>query len=114
MKKIIPVTTLDNLIDEFGMPIFCKIDVEGFELQVLKGLSFPIKYISFEFTREFFDDMKLCINYLLSLGYKQFNCSFKEFAKMYLESWNKADVLCQKLELLDDSLLWGDIYAKFS
>lgn len=114
VKKIIPVTTLDNLIDEFGMPIFCKIDVEGFELQVLKGLSFPIKYISFEFTREFFDDMKLCINYLLSLGYKQFNCSFKESAKMYLESWNKADVLCQKLELLDDSLLWGDIYAKFS
>ena len=114
VKKIIPVTTLDNLINEFGMPVFCKIDVEGFELQVLKGLSFPIKYISFEFAREFFDDMKLCINYLISLGYKQFNCSLGESAKMYLESWSKADILYQKLELLDDSRLWGDIYAKFS
>ncbi len=96
------------------MPVFCKIDVEGFELQVLKCLSFPIKYISFEFIREFYDDMKLCITYLLSLEYKQFNCYLREFAKMYLEYWKKADVLCQKLELLDDSLLWGDIYAKFS
>ena len=52
-KKIVSCTTLDNLIKEFGLPVFCKIDVEGFEFQVLNGLSHPIPNISFEFTKEF-------------------------------------------------------------
>ena len=113
MEKLIPVTTLDNLIKEFGLPVFCKIDVEGFEFQVLKGLSRSIPYISFEFTREFFNDVEFCVNYLLSLGYVKFNCSLGESAKMLFQSWVTAKKLYQRLDLVDDSLLWGDIYAKF-
>ncbi len=37
----VPVTTLDQLITRYGRPTFCKIDVEGFELEVLQGLSQP-------------------------------------------------------------------------
>src|SRR5262249_16909455 len=33
----VPVTTLDALIAENGLPTFVKIDVEGFELEVLGG-----------------------------------------------------------------------------
>jgi FkbM family methyltransferase len=33
----VPVTTLDELIAKYGVPAFCKIDVEGFELEVLRG-----------------------------------------------------------------------------
>ena len=113
MEKLIPVTTLDNLIKEFGLPVFCKIDVEGFEFQVLKGLSRPITYISFEFTREFFNDVESCVNYLLSLGYVKFNCSLGESSKMLFQTWDTANKLYQRLDLVDDSLLWGDIYAKF-
>lgn len=113
IEKLIPVTTLDNLMKEFGLPVFCKIDVEGFEFQVLKGLSRPITYISFEFTREFFNDVESCVNYLLSLGYVKFNCSLGESAKMLFQSWVTAKKLYQRLDLVDDSLLWGDIYAKF-
>src|SRR4029453_2101788 len=34
----VAVVTLDELIATHGMPAFCKIDVEGFELDVLSGL----------------------------------------------------------------------------
>ena len=45
----VPVVTLDSAIKCFGKPAFCKIDVEGWELEVLKGLSQPIPLLSFEF-----------------------------------------------------------------
>jgi len=40
----VPVTTLDSLIARHGMPAFIKIDVEGFELEVLAGLSHLIAW----------------------------------------------------------------------
>ncbi len=44
----VELSTLDSLIEEFGQPKFIKVDVEGFELEVFKGLSQPIQLIYFE------------------------------------------------------------------
>lgn len=43
-----PVTTLDLLIERFGTPSYIKIDVEGFEIEVLRGLSKPVPLASIE------------------------------------------------------------------
>jgi FkbM family methyltransferase len=44
----VPVVTLDDLIARFGVPRYCKIDVEGFELNVLRGLGRQLDLLSFE------------------------------------------------------------------
>jgi FkbM family methyltransferase len=44
----VQVVTLDTLIDRFGTPHYIKIDVEGFELEVVRGLTRPVPFISFE------------------------------------------------------------------
>jgi len=110
----VPITTLDALILSYGLPKFCKIDVEGFEEPVLKGLTKPMPVISFEFTREFFDDAKKCINHLLSIGQVKFNCSLGESMKFLFQKWVTPDELYEKIDQLEDERLWGDIYAKFS
>jgi FkbM family methyltransferase len=110
----VPTTTLDALIEQYGTPVFCKIDVEGFEVTVLKGLTKPIQYISFEFTREFFNDAKQCIAHLTSLGRVEFNCSIGEKMKLILPIWVTPAELYLKLESIEDKHLWGDIYARFS
>jgi len=44
----VSVTTLDLLIQKYGKPDFIKIDVEGYEEQVMRGLSVPVAFLSFE------------------------------------------------------------------
>lgn len=108
------VTTLDSVIALYGLPKFCKIDVEGFEKSVLRGLTVPIPFISFEFTREFFDDAKKCIYHLLSIAPAKFNCSVGESMELLFPDWVTPERLYEKLGSLEDELLWGDIYVKFT
>jgi FkbM family methyltransferase len=60
-QSIIPMLTLDSLIEHFGMPQFIKIDVEGFEGKVISGLSAQPPLISFEFTAAFLDPAMRCL-----------------------------------------------------
>jgi FkbM family methyltransferase len=57
----VPVTTLDHLVAKHGEPTFMKIDVEGFEREVLSGLSRMPRYLSFEFISEFLDAAVECV-----------------------------------------------------
>ena len=112
-KISVEVTTLDHLIEIYGSPSYIKIDVEGFELDVLMGLSQKVGIISFEFTSEFFDQTTKCLNYLKKIGYDEFNFSIGERRKFF-SKWSNTDDLIRKLrnEIRNDKLLWGDIYCK--
>jgi FkbM family methyltransferase len=113
-KQKVSVTTLDTLIKSYGVPKFCKIDVEGFEESVLKGLTKRIPLVSFEFTREFLDDAKECVNYLLFIGYMEFNCVIGDSPKFLFPDWVTPKELFKKMSFAERQLTWGDIYAKSS
>ncbi|SMD13532.1 FkbM family methyltransferase [Sporomusa malonica] len=106
----VEVTTLDNLIQQFGKPDFCKIDVEGFEFEVLQGLSQPIKTLSFEYTREYSEASENCINHLVNMGNYRFNYSSGESMRLKLRNWVDAQTICNCIKSFS-GLEWGDIYA---
>jgi len=47
-KKQVETVSIEQLIAEHGAPFFVKVDVEGYELNVLQGLERPVPYLSFE------------------------------------------------------------------
>ena len=112
-KIIVEMTTLDNLIKIYGVPKYIKIDVEGFELDVLLGLSQKAGIISFEFTSEFLDQTINCLNHLKKIGYQEYNFSIGERRKFYTH-WSNTEDLIQELrnEITNDKLLWGDVYCR--
>ena len=112
-KVDIAITTLDNLVHEFGSPRYLKIDVEGFEYEVITGLSKRVGIVSFEFTNEFWANAEKFMKYLDNLGYRKFNFSLGERTEFALDQWVS---MAQLSAVLGDicgkyANVWGDIYA---
>ena len=108
----IEMTTLDHLIDAHGLPAFCKIDVEGFEAEVLKGLSQPIKALSFEFLPAVIDVAIEAVGLLEGLGRYRYNVSFGEGMAFELPDWRTADHISQWLKKEREGQRSGDVYAR--
>lgn len=66
----VPVTTLDLLAAEYGEPEFVKIDVEGFEINVLRGMTFRPRYVSFEFGARRKGPSNVCLDHLGARNFK--------------------------------------------
>lgn len=108
----VPVTTLDMLIAEFGVPDFVKIDVEGYEREVLKGLGRPLPLLSFEFTTVQRDVGLACIDEITKHGRYAFNYSLGEDHKLRWDGWRGADDMRTALGALPDAANSGDIFAR--
>jgi FkbM family methyltransferase len=111
-RVVVPVTTLDELIATFGVPEFCKIDVEGFELEVLRGLTRAIPAISFEFTFERIESRLQAVAHLDRLGMTRFNFSNGETFELALKTWVDRDAIQAFLRSLPKRVdVFGDVYA---
>jgi len=110
----VPVTTLDALIARFGEPVFVKVDVEGYELEVLRGLSQPLRALSFEYIPSAIELVLPCLDRLQALGSYRFTASVGESLRFALPRWVAADQLADWLRRRSGHELPGDIYARLA
>lgn len=112
-RAVVSITTLDQALHEFGLPSFVKIDVEGYEAEVLSGLSKPVPCVSIEFTGEYLENTFRAIDHLASLGPIEGQVSLAESLTFSFETWLPAPLLKPRLSLFGEG--WaGDVYLRVS
>lgn len=115
----VPVTTLDAAIAEVGTPEYIKIDVEGWELEVLKGLSQPVSLLSFEY--HLIDGgpeaVFVCLDYLARLGTLKINITPMETLTLGLPEWVTLDEFKGRFpaEFIErNDWFYGDIFVRIN
>ena len=92
-SRHVPVITLQSAVRRFGMPYYCKIDVEGWELEVLKGLQSAVPLVSLEFHLNDVDIAKTlaCLERLRGFGDCSVNLTYAEGSSFHYDDWIKLD-----------------------
>jgi len=107
----VPLITLDELIARHGEPQFCKIDVEGFEYEVLSGLSNPIPALSFEYIPVAGARAVACIERTSALGKYRYRHSRVETHRWSGDTWLEPEGMIKILRAMPANDRSGDVYA---
>jgi FkbM family methyltransferase len=108
----VSVVTLDDLIAEYGVPRFCKIDVEGWEAEALAGLTRALPALSVEFVAGQLEVAVACVRRLSALGSYEFNVVLGERRDLAADAWRSADAMLAWLDDGAGGASSGDIYAR--
>ncbi|MEL7148435.1 MAG: FkbM family methyltransferase [Bacteroidota bacterium] len=111
-REKVTMRTLDSLIEQYGLPDFCKIDVEGFEKEVLTALSHPIPLLSIEFNYRLINLTLECLEIAakfepISLNYVHF-----EQPAFALKQWVSLEEMKKVMQNLSPDVKTGDIYIR--
>jgi FkbM family methyltransferase len=110
----VEVFTLNSLIDIYGQPSFCKLDVEGYEENILKSLAIPIQALSFEYLPATKGSAIECIRCLGRLDNYQFNCTIGETRHFYFDGWVTQEEMEIWIKNLRPNQRSGDVYARLA
>jgi FkbM family methyltransferase len=110
----VSMITLDKMIESYGTPSFIKIDVEGYECQVLQGLSQFIP-LQFEFHPIFWQQACQCMGRILMLEPRAQFANVKGESLVLEGDWcDYGEMMYRIMSLFDEygKAYFGNIYAR--
>jgi FkbM family methyltransferase len=115
-QSVVPMLTLDSIVDHFGMPDFIKVDVEGFEEKVLSALSVQPALLSFEFTAAFLSPALCCLDLKVFREGSSFNLAYNRDwgypEDLDQKTWLDKKNLKKALLAIEGSDRQGDIFVR--
>ena len=105
------LTTLDRLIARHGVPDFIKIDAEGYEAEVLRGLTREVPALSFEVTMVARAAGQAALTEAIRLGFTRYRLSLGE-SHVWETDWMDAAETQVLIDTLPDAANSGDIFAR--
>jgi len=106
------VVTLDQLADRHGVPILVKIDAEGFDDHVLRGMSFRPLAVSFEFNLEIPEVARRCLSAPIFATDYAFNYVRGMEMQLASDRWMESAELLEQLRTLAGGDPYGDVLAR--
>lgn len=114
LMQMVDVTTIDELIALFGIPVHIKLDVEGYEYKALLGMAKNYCQIRFEWAEEKGAELILSIKRLETLGYTTFGVmagdTFHSIPDEFMDANDIVEFLNGKMDRSRKEL-WGMIFA---
>jgi FkbM family methyltransferase len=111
-RREVPLTTLDALIARHGRPRFCKLDVEGFEAEVVRGLSEPVPALSLEYVPAAIGVALEAVERLAGLGPYRFNATEGERLRWLWPDWRGTSETLAWLARRRPGKRSGDVWAR--
>jgi FkbM family methyltransferase len=111
----VPMITLGDLIARYGVPDYCKVDVEGSEEAVFATLPHPLPLVSFEYVDFALERAAACLEMLAPNGDAETNIVLTSPLRFALPDWLPPDELLRRLPaLMRDGVAhsWGDIWVR--
>jgi FkbM family methyltransferase len=110
-EATVPMLTMDALVERFGLPFYIKIDVEGYEDQVIAGLTECPQLLSFEFNTVFLEPAKSALHSSVFNG-ARFNYTLVDPVKFELPDWVCRDELASRIMDPKFGSGVGDIFVR--
>jgi len=109
--------SIDELIRVYGVPSYLKIDVEGYEWNVIQSLTQCLQntHIAFEWAEEKKAELLLILDWLHNLGYTQFSVQYEDAYNFQPIEWLEYQVVYQQLEqelMIQRKSKWGMIHVR--
>lgn len=120
-RRAVPMTTLDCLIDAYGVPDFVNMTVVRFEYQALCGLTQSLPYLAFAVTHDTIKegwaakaiDRIVEISPIASFNYTERDALINnEAAPLRWLNWVGAEGIKRILPQIDQLGLWGRIHTR--
>jgi FkbM family methyltransferase len=109
---IVKTTTLDDLIQRYGVPELIKIDVEAAEYECIKSLTQKVNLLCFEWASELNDITFNCLNYLTKLGFTKFHIQYEDKYTYEPDRFSEVNDVINALKKTTPKKEWGMIWCK--